>query len=164
MTASETRAEGRALDVNGIMELLPHRPPFLFIDRMIDIIKGESATGIKTVSINEPFFAGHFPGFPIMPGVIICEAMAQTAGAVVVDSLGPEGRGKLVFFMTLDNGRFRNPVFPGDVLELKVKLVRKRGPVWKFGGSAFVAGKLCAEAEFSAMIMEPDGKPVSINA
>jgi 3-hydroxyacyl-[acyl-carrier-protein] dehydratase len=162
-TASGSGAELDALDVNGIMELLPHRPPFLMIDKIVDIKKGESATGIKTVSINEPFFLGHFPGFPIMPGVLIVEAMAQTAGTVVVHSLGHEGRGKLVFFMTVDKGRFRHPVMPGDLLELKVKIVRRRGPVWKFEGSAYVAGKLCAEAEFSAMIMEKDGKPAAVD-
>jgi 3-hydroxyacyl-[acyl-carrier-protein] dehydratase len=163
MTASDTHAELRTADINRIMDLLPHRPPFLLIDRIIDIRAGESATGIKCVSANDPYFAGHFPGFPIMPGVLIVEAMAQTAGAVVVDSLGPQGRGKLVFFMTVDKGRFRHPVIPGDVMELKVKLVRRRATVWKFEGSAFVAGKLCAEAEFSAMIMESDGKPVASN-
>jgi len=143
-----------SVDVQQIMEWLPHRQPFLMIDKMIDIVPSVSATGIKNVTINEPYFQGHFPGYPVMPGVLIVEAMAQTGAALAVITMGPTALNKLVYFMAIDKARFRHPVFPGDVLELKVKTLNTRPTVWRYAGSAYVAGKLCAEAEFSAMIVD----------
>jgi 3-hydroxyacyl-[acyl-carrier-protein] dehydratase len=145
-------------DIKRLMELLPHRPPMLLIDRMIDIVPNTSATGIKAVSMNEPFFAGHFPGHPILPGVMIIEAMAQTAGALVMHSLNVKAGEKIVYFMGIDKARFRQPIVPGDLLFLPVKMLRARMPVWRFSGEAHVNGKLCAEAEFTAMIAEQPGK------
>ena len=143
-----------SINVLEIMELIPHRPPFLMIDRVEEMVQKKSAVGIKNVTIDEPFFVGHFPSQPIFPGVLIIEAMAQTAGVVVVDSLGKESRGKLVYFMTIDNARFRKPVVPGDQLRLEVRVQRSRGPVWKFFGEAKVDGITVAEATYSAMIMD----------
>jgi 3-hydroxyacyl-[acyl-carrier-protein] dehydratase len=149
------RVEEIVLDVEQIKRLLPHRAPFLFVERLTDIRPGESATGYKTVSFNEPHFAGHFPDYAVMPGVLIVEAMAQTAGALVVYSDSPDRESPpSVYFMTVDKARFRRPVRPGDVLRLPVKAVRHRGPVWRFAGEAYVGDVLCAEAEFSAMIRE----------
>ncbi len=142
------------IDVMRIMQLIPHRYPFLLIDRIVDAVPFTSATGIKNVSINEPHFQGHFPQRPVMPGVLIIEAMAQTAGALVVHSLGQEAEGKLVYFMTIDNARFRRPVVPGDQLHIHVVKERSRGNVWKFTGEAKVGGTLVAEATYSAMIMD----------
>jgi 3-hydroxyacyl-[acyl-carrier-protein] dehydratase len=139
------------LDVEQIKKLLPHRAPMLFVEKLADIVAGESATGYKAVSANEPFFQGHFPDRAVMPGVLIVEAMAQTAGALVVHSLG-EKASSAVYFLTIEQARFRKPVVPGDLLRMPVKKVRQRGPVWKFSGQAFVGEDLCAEAEFSAMI------------
>ncbi|NQV43837.1 MAG: 3-hydroxyacyl-ACP dehydratase FabZ [Rhodospirillales bacterium] len=141
-------------DVAKIMELIPHRYPFLFIDKVIDIVPGERSVGIKNVTINEPFFAGHFPGQPIMPGVLLIEAMAQTAGVTVMAAKEGSDQTPLVYFMTVDSARFRKPVVPGDVVELHVKKLRSRGAVWKFKGDAIVDGVLKAEAVFSAMIVE----------
>ena len=142
------------LDIQSIMSLIPHRYPFLLIDKVVDVVGDESATGIKCVSVSEPFFQGHFPGQPIMPGVLIVEAMAQTAGAIVVDNL-PDGEGQPgVYFMTIENARFRRPVVPGDTLYLHVKKVRQRGKVWKFSSEAMVEGQLAAEASFTAMIVD----------
>jgi 3-hydroxyacyl-[acyl-carrier-protein] dehydratase len=140
-----------ALDVEQIKKLLPHRAPMLFVERLEDIVPRESATGYKAVSFNEPYFIGHFPERAVMPGVLIVEAMAQTAGALVVHSLEEEAA-RAVYFMTIDNVRFRKPVVPGHLLRMPVKKMRQRGPVWKFSGQAFVGDDLCAEAEFSAMI------------
>ena len=142
------------IDVNGIMRRIPHRYPFLMIDRMTDIVLNESATGIKCVSIAEPYFQGHFPERPVMPGVLIVEAMAQTAAVLVVSTLGPEAEGKLVYFMSIDNARFRRPVGPGDMVHVHVVKERNRGNVWRFTGSAKVEGKVVADAVFSAMIMD----------
>jgi 3-hydroxyacyl-[acyl-carrier-protein] dehydratase len=141
-------------NITRLMELLPHRAPMLLIDRMIDIVPNASATGVKAVSMSEPFFAGHFPGQPIMPGVLIIEAMAQTAGALVMHTLKAKAGDKVVYFMSIDKARFRQPVIPGDLLLLPVKLQKARMPVWRFSGEAYVNGKLCAEAEFTAMIAE----------
>lgn len=151
---TETTNELQTIDVNRIMELIPHRYPFLLIDRVKDIKLGESAVGIKNVTINEQIFQGHFPGHPIFPGVLIVEAMAQTAASLVVTTLGPDAENKLVYFMTIDEARFRKPVVPGDQLHIHVKVERSRGAVWKFTGEAKVDGKLHAEASFSAMIMD----------
>jgi len=142
------------LDINRVMAMIPHRYPFLMIDRVTDVVVGESAVGIKNVTYNEPFFQGHFPQRPVMPGVLIVEAMAQTAGVLVVHTLGADVEGKLVYFMTIDNCRFRRPVVPGDQLRIHVKKVRNRGFVWKFAGAAKVDGNLVAEATVSAVIME----------
>ena len=144
------------LDVMRIMEMIPHRAPILMIERVRDLVLNESAVGIKNVSINEPYFAGHFPTRPIMPGVMIVEAMAQTSAVLVVHSLGPEAEGKLVYFMTIDEARFRKPVVPGDQVHIHVQKQRSRGNVWKFTGQAKVNGVVCAEATYSAMILERD--------
>ena len=143
------------VDILEVMEMIPHRQPFLMIDRVEDIVVRERATGIKNVTINEPFFLGHFPVRPVMPGVLIIEAMAQTAAVLVVETLGEEALGKLVYFMTIDNVRFRNPVLPGDQLKLHVSIQRNRGNVWKFSGEAKVGDTVVAEGAFSAMIMDP---------
>jgi 3-hydroxyacyl-[acyl-carrier-protein] dehydratase len=151
-----------SLDVEQIKQLLPHRAPFLFVERLTDIVPNESATGHKAVSFNEPHFQGHFPDFAVMPGVLIIEAMAQTAGALVVHSLGLGGTSRKVYFMTIDKARFRKPVRPGDMLRFPVRALRHRGPVWRFEGQAYVGEELCAEAEFSAMIFDSeDGNPPS---
>jgi 3-hydroxyacyl-[acyl-carrier-protein] dehydratase len=149
---SETLASA---DIRAVMAMLPHRYPMLLVDRVEDIVAGVSARGIKAVSINEPFFAGHFPGRPIMPGVLIVEALAQTAGVLAMHSLGADGLGKLVYFMAIEQAKFRLPVEPGCLLELKVKFAQNRGRISKFEGRAEVAGKLVAEANFTAMIADP---------
>jgi 3-hydroxyacyl-[acyl-carrier-protein] dehydratase len=141
------------IDVQRIMEMIPHRHPFLMIDKVIDVVANERATGIKNVSINENYFQGHFPARPVMPGVLIIEAMAQTAAVLVVHTLGPSSEGKLVYFMSVDNARFRRPVFPGDRLDVHVTKQRHRGNVWKFEGRAKVGDNLMAEAVFAAMIL-----------
>ena len=153
MDTLETGSTVEAIDVNRIMEMLPHRYPFLMIDRVVDIVPDVKATGVKNVTINEPYFAGHFPEKPVMPGVLIIEAMAQTAAVFVVHTLGPESEGKLVYFMSVDGARFRKPVEPGDQLHVEVSKQRSRGNVWKFTGEAKVDGKLVAEATYAAMIM-----------
>jgi 3-hydroxyacyl-[acyl-carrier-protein] dehydratase len=142
------------LDVQALKKLLPHRAPFLFIEKLTDIVPNVSATGYKAVGYNEPFFAGHFPDHPVMPGVLIVEALAQTAGALVMHSMSLTTGNRIVYFMTIEKARFRRPVKPGDMLCMKVKALRRRGPVWRFSGEAFVDEALCAEAEFSAMIQE----------
>jgi 3-hydroxyacyl-[acyl-carrier-protein] dehydratase len=141
------------IDTLGIMEMIPHRYPFLMIDKLVDVVIGESAVGVKNVSINEGYFQGHFPQRPVMPGVLIIEAMAQTAAVLVVKTLGPEAQGRLVYFMSVDNARFRRPVVPGDTLMVHVVRQRNRGNVWKFEAQAKVDGRLVAEATFAAMIM-----------
>jgi 3-hydroxyacyl-[acyl-carrier-protein] dehydratase len=152
--AEETPAKTlMSADISRIMKLLPHRYPFLLIDKMIDMDGEESGTAIKNVTINEPFFQGHFPGKPVMPGVLLVEAMAQAAGALVLNHLGDAHAGKLVFFMSIDKARFRKPVLPGDVVHFHVKLSNKRAPVWKYWAEAHVDGKKVAEAEIGAMLM-----------
>ncbi|HEY5347395.1 MAG TPA: 3-hydroxyacyl-ACP dehydratase FabZ [Rhizomicrobium sp.] len=147
-----SEAEKRILDVEEIKKLLPHRPPMLLVERLTDIVPGKSATGHKAVSINEPYFMGHFPDFAVMPGVLLVEALAQTAGALVVYSLDMTRGDKIVYFMTIEKARFRKPVRPGEMLRMPVKALRRRGPVWRFEGHAYVDDVICAEAEFSAMI------------
>jgi 3-hydroxyacyl-[acyl-carrier-protein] dehydratase len=142
-------------DIRQVMAALPHRYPMLLVDRVAELVIDERITAIKAVSINEPFFAGHFPGRPIMPGVLIVEALAQAAGVLAVESLGLSGSGKLVYFMAIDGAKFRTPVEPGCLLELKVNFVQKRSSVCKFAGQAFVGEKLAAEANFTAMIADP---------
>ncbi|HRK95427.1 MAG TPA: 3-hydroxyacyl-ACP dehydratase FabZ [Rhodospirillales bacterium] len=144
----------QTIDIHGIQRMIPHRYPFLMIDRVIDLVVDSRATGVKNVTINEPFFPGHFPTDPIMPGVLIIEAMAQTAAVLVVASLGPEREGSLVYFMSVDSARFRKPVVPGDTLLVHVAKERKRGNVWKFSARAEVDGVLVAEATYAAMIRD----------
>jgi len=146
------------LDTGDLKRMLPHRAPFLFIERLTNIVPGESATGFKAVGYNEPFFAGHFPEHPVMPGVLIIEALAQTAGAMVIYSLGLTSENRVVYFMTIEKARFRRPVKPGDMLRMDVRALRRRGPVWRFAGEAHVGDVLCAEAEYSAMIQEGVGE------
>jgi 3-hydroxyacyl-[acyl-carrier-protein] dehydratase len=141
-------------DIKQIMTMIPHRYPILLIDRILDLVPGHSAIGLKNVTMNEPHFMGHFPGAPVMPGVLIVEAMAQTAAIVVVKSLGEDAKDKLVYFMTIDNAKFRRPVTPGDCLHIHVEKIHSRGRVWKFKGKAIADGHLCAEATFSAMIAD----------
>lgn len=149
-----SRADKGTVDILGIMEMIPHRYPFLLIDRVVDLIPDVSAVGLKNVSINEPFFQGHFPRQPVMPGVLLIEAMAQTAAVLVVETLEGAAAGKLVYFMTVDGARFRRPVTPGDQVRVHVSKLRNRRNVWRFKGEAKVGDQLMAEAEFSAMIME----------
>ncbi len=142
------------LDIAQIMHAIPHRFPMLMIDRMEEVVLGLSAIGIKNVSVNEPFFQGHFPSHPIMPGVMIIEAMAQTSAVLVVETLGPTAAGKLVYFMSIESAKFRRPVVPGDQLRIHVSKLRSRGNVWKFNGLAKVDGVSVAEAVYSAMILD----------
>lgn len=144
------------IDINRIMKMIPHRYPILLVDRVLELTPGENAVALKNVTMNEPHFNGHFPGFPVMPGVLIIEAMAQTAAIVVVEALGKEAEGKVVFFMTIDDARFRKPVVPGDSLHIHVEKVRARANVWKFSGKAMVGDVVCAEATFAAMITDQD--------
>lgn len=155
MTAVEQQGSVTELDIVEIMALLPHRYPFLMIERLINIIPNDSATGIKNVSVNEPHFQGHFPEHPIMPGVLIIEAMAQSAACLVAHSVGLEGvKAKSVYFMSVEEARFRKPVVPGDQLLLNVKKQRRCGPVWRFSAEAVVNGVLMAEATYTAMIAD----------
>jgi 3-hydroxyacyl-[acyl-carrier-protein] dehydratase len=142
-------------DIAKVMQLLPHRYPFLLVDKIIDIDRDQSAIGIKNVTINEPFFQGHFPKYPVMPGVLIIEALAQTAGAICVHNAGASDIPQIVYFMGIDNAKFRRPVLPGDQLHLHVQQLRNRGNVWRFKCEAKVDGKLVAEADISAMIVDP---------
>jgi 3-hydroxyacyl-[acyl-carrier-protein] dehydratase len=154
MTMDASKQKGKSLDILRIMEMIPHRYPFLVIDRLEDVVANESAVGIKNVTINEYYFPGHFPGQPVVPGVIIIEAMAQTAAVLVVETLGPDAEGKLVYFMTINDARFRKPVGPGDTLRVHVQKLHNRRNVWKFRGEARVEGTLMAEATFAAMIVD----------
>ncbi len=142
------------IDIQRIMHNIPHRYPFLMLDRMVDVVLNESAIGVKNVSVNEGFFAGHFPNHPVMPGVLIIEAMAQTAAVLVVETLGGDAAGRVVYFMSIEGAKFRRPVVPGDQLRIHIVKERRRGNVWKFHGVAKVDGVAVAEATYSAMIME----------
>lgn len=151
---TEPAAKPVLLDTRRIMEMIPHRYPLLLIDRVLEAVPFESAIALKNVTMNEQFFQGHFPGAPVMPGVLIIESMAQTAAALVVHSVGKELEGKLVYFMAIDACKFRRPVTPGDQLHVSVKKEQNRRNVWKFQGEARVDGHLCAEAVITAMIMD----------
>ena len=142
------------ISIERIMEMIPHRYPFLLIDKVVDVVPGESAVGIKNVTMNEPHFTGHFPGKPVMPGVLIIEAMAQTCAVLVVNTLGKEAEGKLVYFMSIDEARFRKPVGPGDSLHIRVEKQQSRRNVWKFGCVATVDGNKVADAIVCAMIVD----------
>lgn len=155
MAEAETLvATDTEIDIERIMAMIPHRYPFLMIDRVTDIIPGKSAIGIKSVSVNEPHFQGHFPRRKVMPGVLIIEAMAQTAAVLVVATLGVEAEGKLVYFISVDNARFRKPVVPGDSLHIHIATRQNRGRVWKFDCQAKVDGVLTSEATIGAMILD----------
>ena len=155
---SETDGDNTAenVDIQRLLELLPHRYPFLLVDRLINIQHGVSATGIKNVTFNEPHFQGHFPDRPVMPGVLIVEAMAQTAIALVMNSPAIETDGKIALFTSIDKAKFRRSVVPGDVLQMNVELVKTRGPLWKFHGAAYVDSHLAAEADYSAMAVDSE--------
>jgi 3-hydroxyacyl-[acyl-carrier-protein] dehydratase len=142
------------IDIKRIMHDIPHRYPFLLLDRVVDVVLDTSAIGVKNVSVNEGFFAGHFPNHPVMPGVLIIESMAQTAAVLVVETLGPHAAGKLVYFMSIERAKFRRPVVPGDQLRIHIVKERSRGNVWKFHAIAKVDGAAVAEATYSAMIMD----------
>lgn len=142
------------IDIVSVMEMIPHRYPILLVDRILEFVPGERAVGLKNVTFNEPHFQGHFPGWPVMPGVLIVEAMAQTSACLVVQTMGAEAKGKIVYFMSIDEAKFRKPVTPGDSLHIHVQKIQNRRNVWKFNGKALVDGQICAEATFSAMIMD----------
>jgi 3-hydroxyacyl-[acyl-carrier-protein] dehydratase len=142
------------VDIARILQAIPHRYPFLMVDRVVDLITNQSAIGIKNVSINESFFQGHFPNHPVMPGVLIIEAMAQTAAILVVETLGPDAAGRVVYFMSVEGAKFRRPVIPGDPLRIHCTKERNRGNVWKFNAVARVDGVSVAEATYAAMIMD----------
>ena len=155
--AGTTESDGRLIaeiDINRVMQMIPHRYPMLMIDRVIRVELDKSAIGVKNVTINEPYFQGHFPRFPVMPGVMIIEAMAQTSAVLVVATLGAEAEGKLVYFMSVEGARFRKPVVPGDTLHIHVRKEHSRGNVWKFSAEAVVDGVKKAEATFAAMIRD----------
>jgi 3-hydroxyacyl-[acyl-carrier-protein] dehydratase len=145
---------GTIIEIGRIMEMIPHRYPFLMIDRIIETVPDSNATAVKNVTIDEPFFQGHFPNHPVMPGVLIIESMAQTAAVLVVHTLGEKSEGKLVYFTSIETARFRKPVTPGDSLRIHVQKERNRGGLWKFSGKAMVDGSVVAEATFSAMILD----------
>jgi len=143
-----------SVDILRIMQMIPHRYPLLLIDKVVEMVPGERAVGIKNVTFNEPQFQGHFPRRPVMPGVMIIESMAQTAGVLVVHTLGQAAEGKLVYFLSIDNARFRKPVVPGDVMRIHVVKDRSRGNVWRFNCEVKVEDKLAAEAQVAAMIVD----------
>ena len=138
------------MDIKEIMKILPHRYPFLLVDRIVSMEKGSRITGLKNVTVNEPFFQGHFPGTPVMPGVLMVEAMAQVAGILAFYSAETEYKG--TYFMSIEKAKFRKPVLPGDQLRLEVTLLQRRNNVWRFSGAALVDDKLVSEAEFTAMM------------
>jgi 3-hydroxyacyl-[acyl-carrier-protein] dehydratase len=142
------------VDIARIMQMIPHRYPMLLIDRVVDIHANESAVGIKNVTINEPYFAGHFPAQPVMPGVMIIESMAQTAAILVVHTLGATAEGKLVYFMSIDRARFRRPIVPGDQMRIQVVKEQRHGEVWKFMAKVTVDDRLAAQALVTAMILD----------
>jgi 3-hydroxyacyl-[acyl-carrier-protein] dehydratase len=147
-------SKGPILDVEAIQRILPHRPPFLLVDRVVEFEANKRMVGWKGVTMNEPFFVGHFPGHPVMPGVLILEALAQAAALLAIMSIGPAARDKLTFLMGIDGAKFRRPVVPGDRLELHVEVEKNKGAVWKMTGKAIVDGQVCAEGDFMAMLAD----------
>ena len=143
------------MDIGGVLARLPHRFPMLLVDRVEELVEGEKIVAVKAVTFNEPFFQGHFPGRPIMPGVLIVEALAQAAGVLAVETLGLAGSGKLVYFMAIEEAKFRKPVEPGCLLRLEVAFVQRRATVCKFEGRALVDGEVAAQVKFTAMIADP---------
>src|SRR5688572_29297818 len=154
MDDATKKPTGTTADISKILKLLPHRYPFLLLDRIYDINGDETCVGVKNVTINEPFFQGHFPQYPVMPGVLIIEGLAQTAGALCVSSLEEGYQAELVYFMGIDRAKFRRPVLPGDTIHYHVRKIRNRGRVWRFYGEAKVNGHIVAEAEVSAMLAD----------
>jgi 3-hydroxyacyl-[acyl-carrier-protein] dehydratase len=154
MSEPQGKAKLDTADIIKVLKYLPHRYPFLMLDRIYDMDGDQSCIGLKNVTINEPFFQGHFPQFPVMPGVLIIEGLAQTAGALCVHSLGQDYKAELVYFMAIDRAKFRKPVLPGDQIHYHVRKIRNRGRVWRFFGEAKVDGKTVAEAEVSAMLAD----------
>ncbi len=154
LTERGATESGATVDIAGVLRAIPHRYPFLLIDRVEALLPGQSAIGIKNVTVNEPFFQGHFPNHPVMPGVLIIESMAQTAAVLVVHTLGPDAAGRVVYFMSVEGAKFRRPVMPGDTLRIHCTKERNRGQVWKFNAIARVNGTAVAEATYTAMIME----------
>lgn len=163
MDDASQKKELATADISRVLKLLPHRYPFLLVDRMYDMDGDNSCVGVKNVTFNEPFFQGHFPDFPVMPGVLIIEGLAQTAGALCVHSLGETYKPQIVYFMGIDRAKFRKPVVPGDTLHFHVQKIRSRGRAWRFFGEAKVNGATVAEAEISAMIVDPDNPPGGLN-
>jgi 3-hydroxyacyl-[acyl-carrier-protein] dehydratase len=151
---THTRAPATILDVEGIQKLLPHRPPFLLVDRVVEFEPNQRLVGWKGVTMNEPFFPGHFPGHPVMPGVLILEALAQAGALLAIMSIGPSAADKITYLMGIDGAKFRKPVVPGDRLELHVEVTKQKGPVWKEVAKAIVDGQVVAEAEFLAMLAD----------
>ena len=154
MDADTATPTGEVIDLHQIKRMIPHRYPMLMIEKIVDVVRDQRATGIKNVSVNEWFFQGHFPAEPVMPGVLIVEAMAQTAAVLVVATLGPEKEGRLTYFMSIENARFRKPVVPGDVIRVHVEKQRRRGNVWRFSGTARVDDVIVADAVYTAMIRD----------
>ncbi|GFM31766.1 3-hydroxyacyl-ACP dehydratase FabZ [Desulfovibrio subterraneus] len=151
-----TQENPNSFDIRKILGLLPHRYPFLLVDRVVDYVPGQSIVAYKNVSFNEPFFQGHFPGIPVMPGVLIMEALAQAGGILVIKSTDTTIEDKLFLFTGMEKVRFRKPVYPGDKLELHCSLIRQKLKLWKMEGKAYVDGKLAAEAEMTAAIMNKE--------
>jgi 3-hydroxyacyl-[acyl-carrier-protein] dehydratase len=153
---TETAPTGVLLDAEAIQKILPHRPPFLLVDRVVVLEPGKRLVAWKGVTMNEPFFVGHFPGKPVMPGVLILEALAQACGLLAMKSIGPDDdvKDKVTFLMAIDGARFRRPVVPGDRLELHVEIVKRKGAIWRQKGTAMVDGQTVAEAEFMAMLAD----------
>lgn len=150
------KPDTKAIDINRIMKMIPHRYPILLVDRVLECVAGEHIVALKNVTVNEPHFQGHFPDFPVMPGVLIVEALAQASALMVVETFPEDAPEKLVYFMGIDNARFRKPIVPGDTIHLHVKKLQSRANVWKFEGEAKVDDVLCAEATFSAMIFDKE--------
>lgn len=154
-TATGAPPHGRRIDAERLLSLLPHRYPMLMVDRIEDVVPDQYAIGIKNVTVNEPYFQGHFPGHPIVPGVMVIESMAQTSAVLVLETLGELCDGKIVYFMFIDKARFRRPITPGDQMRIRVVKEHNRGAVWKFRGTVFVDGVVAAEATYAAMVVRP---------